>query len=90
MVIIDFILFFLYGLVISILITLSLRKIYLIFIKNKKFNILFSLGIVFIFALLLFIPALFNIKYFIITIISSLTTNTVMMIILYKEVKKWK
>ena len=84
------VIFLLYGAMISILISLSLRKIYYKFIKNKKFNILFSFGIVLIFGILLFLPALFNIKYFVISIFSSIITNVIMLLILYKEVKTWK
>jgi hypothetical protein len=80
--------FFLYGIVISFMLSLSLKKTIAKYIKTKKFYSLSALFVIFIFALLLFLPALIGIKYFIISFISSVISNFFLLFINFNKLKK--
>lgn len=78
-----FAVFFLYGAVFSVSIFYILKKLILMHLKQAQTLAWFNILIMFAGAFLLFLPAIWNINYFLITILSAMLTQFLILLFYY-------
>lgn len=85
--IIFYILAGLYGFLFSYLLLKIIKSLFLKLVKSGKYNPLAAIPVMFLAALVLFLPALIGIIYFAISFAVAVITNLVLLFMSYKKTK---
>jgi len=79
-----------YGFIFSFFVLRFLQKFFFSSIKKGKFNSILSIPFMLVCAIVLFLPALINLKYFAVALASAIITNFILLILLSRQLVQKK